>query len=786
MIAKILVDDVAMWTTRPALPDLPGCLTGDLSEVNLANLRTGSSFGIDGIEIQTGPSSWQSAAIRQIAQGVSKVIAVDGTTLATMFDNALIPGRSGFSSTGRFLLAPEPALTASGDSDLTNPGFQGTFRLAVSIDGRPLQTTMRVSAGYSLTGSPAVTSGTDILAVLRRQQRLANLGFVRPVATGDGSTSWAPLATSGVLDADTRLATSLFNGIALSTATVSKYGEDLVPAAIQVINTQAAPRWAKLGSGGSGWTNANSSLNQDWGSSLAFSSISSAGLSNSSGAQIRVDRLSLPTGGDSPADTGHETGLDIAVQLVSTSAGALSTGPWYSLATAQGALGGTGSFWAAVSSLSAGTMSVAQAREFALGAAGITSTNTSWEVDQLISWVDSQRIASSLPGKAFADAVLSRATTGANQFDRGLDAIVGKRTDYDRGRTVQQMTAFGSAPLVGRIVFNDPVARRLAATVVPASVSLAQSEGCNGQLRIEVRRAETPISQSGLQSISEALSALADRLSEVQKTGELATALPLVGRLEQPPGASSDAVSRVTLGQSADGSASVRARLREIVATYAASTATPTFEGLASALRSAGSTVGINVQDASVGLSILLADSKSVARPLGLGQVAAAQGITLNGGLQAPFSSTFELKLGLTISRDPSVSADASVTLGVEQARYSGSISASNLSFGLNFGVLACQSSGASIQFNPSVGVPFKPGSLSIAQWRSSQLPDLLSTGTDGMASFLRSGSLAATIPVQASLGGVSIAGSSTIALSLADPFSGSDPGVNLANAAAL
>ncbi|NBU76162.1 MAG: hypothetical protein EBS30_13260, partial [Planctomycetes bacterium] len=658
IVARVNIDDIKLWTSRPATAVLPAGLTGDLVTINLNTVAPGSNFGLDGVEVLVG-STYQTTTLTVSDPGIIRVLAANGTVLATLIDPSLIPGRSGFMTTGQLLLAPGVSGALTGDVSSTLPGFQGTFRFLFSSDGRPLQTTQRLDAGHSGSGINAVLPGTDTLSVLRRQQRLGYLGYVRPRLLSDGTLAYAPIALTGQADTDTRAATALFNGIAASTSSVSGTGNDLTPEALELINSSDAPRWGEFAASGINWINADGAENHDWGTSWSQGVITQAGNANNSGALIRTNDISLPAGGDTPAHAGHETGLDIDIQLVATNLQALTTGPWYTLSTAQSALGSSGTLWPMVASRSGGTLSAIQARDYAWAAAGITATATAWDVERLLTWLGAQISASALPNKAFADAIIATATAGASQFDRGLDIVAGKRADYDRTRTVQQVVAL-AVPMVRRIVLNDPIARRLAATQIPATVSLAQAEGCGDRIRVEVRRADTPLSRQALLALVDGANALADTLQGTESLGALGTPLPVVGATVLPNGVSPGATNlQLTLGQAGDGTTMVRQRLVNVITTYLNSTRLPTVEGLAASLRAAGSTVTVTVDDGFIQLDLGLQRTATTNRPLNLGVNAGREGLALSSVATVPFNTITELQTTVSLSRDLLLPADS-------------------------------------------------------------------------------------------------------------------------------
>lgn len=109
------------------------------------------------------------------------------------------------------------------------------------------------------------------------------------------------------------------------------------------------------------------------------------------------------------------------------------------------------------------------------GTSALTSTydaTNGWRVDRALNELYTHRGTND----GFDKAVRELAPGGAQDgeattavFDRGFDALIGKRATYDRAKTVSQIRAF-DAPhtadqaTVGRILVNDPNAlRQLAA-----------------------------------------------------------------------------------------------------------------------------------------------------------------------------------------------------------------------------------------------------------------------------------------------------------------------------------
>lgn len=159
-------------------------------------------------------------------------------------------GGGTFAATGKLWVFANPARNtrATGDTDVSERGFQGTLTGSVLVNGVSQSFNVTVRPGYTGSGAGAVgqsaerinRAANNPLFVAQQQQRLRYFSFVR-----DGATA---VPVNGVFDTATDEATRTFQAAFLGGVNTTQDDADGIigPISAGWLNAVNAPTWEKL------------------------------------------------------------------------------------------------------------------------------------------------------------------------------------------------------------------------------------------------------------------------------------------------------------------------------------------------------------------------------------------------------------------------------------------------------------------------------------------------------------------------------------------------------------
>jgi alpha-tubulin suppressor-like RCC1 family protein len=479
---------VQVGTTAPGKPCIPNApcvvIEGRLGDIIKVDLNLALPEDADGVRAKA--RDWEIVDVRTL----------DGGTFAENEDGTLLASETGdkpFSETGVLFFIPGIATPSRSQTELGEGTMLAELRFGAILINRhgnenepePGLLQIKVEKGFS----DSISSDTSTrLHTYKIQQRLRYFGFP------DSMGNW--LGVDGGIDVRTKWAIGLFNAAVADTDHQSSAAIELPSA----INARIAPRWLELPSSGQGWSNDDeASDNQDWGTSWAVEVIKEAGGRNRSGTPILINDISKKKGGDTDHDD-HEAGRDIDVRLV------VPPGVWYDIGRAAVHLNTGAAFWNTVSSLSGGILTPAAARAgIAIGGNFTTAYDrdpNGWRLDRTIDNLYAVRGNQNDPYqiaiRSLAPGGPMPGESGLSVFDRGFNELIPSRTGYDRTATVLQIHSL-SGSSVNRVIFNDPVARRLLTTfdafplLSPVAFPLVRDEGHAHHFHVDVALPAQPV-----------------------------------------------------------------------------------------------------------------------------------------------------------------------------------------------------------------------------------------------------------------------------------------------------
>ena len=214
-----------------------------------------------------------------------------------------------------------------------------------------------------------------------------------------------------------------------------------------------------------------------------------------------------------------------------------------------------------------------------------------------------------------------------------------------------------------------------------------------------------------------------------------------------------------SLAKALDLPARLRSRLYEPVAAYFAADTTPTVNGLVAALRHEFAGLVSDVSQTELVFDLDLALTGSTQVPIDLGAQAASLGLSVDASatlalaaglrfVRAADENTPKFTFGVNLA--PGVDLDEAFFIRAEKFVATGSLSATNLNAGIKAGFLGAQVVGGSVALDGRVtGTLTDPdgdGRITIGE--------LVGAAADAFSNLTPTGTLEATLPVQATVGG--------------------------------
>ncbi|MEF8756274.1 MAG: PKD domain-containing protein [Accumulibacter sp.] len=684
--AQVRLDNVRIESQRTSAGK-----TGDIVVVQLGELPDGTVFAPDKVNLSLANGT--TLDLKPLAANVYEIqTRGDSISIGTLLLSDAIDGEP-FSSSGRAYFAPNVVGTTSIVDPDPARGFQGIIRGSLrtslftglpSLPGGERRFQINVAAGLSSSGAAAITSSSSTIDILQIQQRLAYHGFPNP--KGD------PLKLDGVMGLRTLHAIGLFNA--------AVRGEDAHTPSREVdllwINSQQAPDWVEI-TATAGLTIEPAVVGganpERWATSWTAELIAQAARSNrDSGAPaLKLRSASLVGGGETPwhdryeaHDDLHETGLQVDFDVPShnepfDSNGRLISGRTAFFRTVE---------HAGVSYVAGpGTMIVVRNSSGGYRTADSAQAGFNWGV--------------ALRGSdALNDQAILRAI-------RNL--IVDPDTGYRLADVRKQISSFIGRSLsngakVESVYFNDP--RLWDDPQLKDKVQFKPGNAGVFQVNVKappVQVSEKNIPRSAANALNAGLSGLesAIRLAKLARPpgsgsadNEVASASGLARMASQTDGGPADELALLQnelplLGKSladlipAD---ELLGALRDVVADYMNSTATPTAEGLVQALRSfTEQQTGFAATPGASSLSFVvdgdrirfagvsLNAQRTVSLPISLGEWGESAGIALKPDTAVAVSLSLTATLDFTLDLTPGLAEgqafivdDFDVTLAVK------------------------------------------------------------------------------------------------------------------------